>query len=136
MKLVAYLTFNGNCEEALNFYKNALDGEITHISKMGDTPGMEIPEHQKNNVMHATLKLGNNELMMSDSFDNAQYKPGNNITLSLHPETIQQEENLFSKMAEGGQITQPLQDTFWGARFGMLVDKFGINWMFNTELKK
>src|SRR5690349_14647327 len=122
MKLVAYLNFPGTCEKALNFYKETLGGQITHMSKMGETQGMEIPDHLKNNVMHASLKFGDNELFMSDTFDASSVKQGNNVTLSLHIDDVNEEEKLFTKLSEGGTVTMPLQDTFWGARFGMLVD--------------
>jgi PhnB protein len=136
MKLTPYLFFNGKCEEAINFYKQALGGEILQLSKMGDAPGMEVPEHQKNLVMHAALKFGDNELLMSDQFDNPTDHSSSAVTLSLHPNTVEEEQAVFSKLSEGGNITQPIVETFWGARFGMLVDKFGIHWMFNTQINK
>ena len=135
MQLITYVTFAGVCEEALNFYKEVLDGEILQISHMGDGQ-MEVPEHVKGKVMHARLKVGENVLYMSDTFDPSSVVQGNNISLSLQPETIPQTEDLFTKLSAGGTIKMPLQDTFWGARFGMFIDKFGIHWMLNCELKK
>jgi PhnB protein len=135
MQLITYVTFAGNCEEALNFYKEVLGGEVLQISHMGDGQ-MEVPEHVKGKVMHARLKIGENVLYMSDTFDPASVTQGNNISLSLQPDTIAQTEDLFEKLSAGGTVKMPLQDTFWGARFGMFVDKFGIHWMFNCELKQ
>jgi len=135
MQLITYVNFAGNCEEALNFYKEALGGEILQISHMGDGQ-MEVPEHVKGKVMHARLKIGENVLYMSDTFDPSSVVQGNNISLSLQPETVTQTEDLFNKLSAGGTVKMPLQDTFWGARFGMFVDKFGIHWMLNCELKK
>ena len=135
MQLITYVTFAGVCEEALNFYKEVLAGEILQISHMGDGQ-MEVPEHVKGKVMHARLKVGENVLYMSDTFDPSSVVQGNNISLSLQPETIPQTEDLFTKLSAGGTIKMPLQDTFWGARFGMFIDKFGIHWMLNCELKK
>lgn len=135
MQLITYVNFAGNCEEALNFYKEALDAEILQISHMGDGQ-MEVPEHVKGKVMHARLKIGENVLYMSDTFDPSSVVQGNNISLSLQPETVTQTEDLFNKLSAGGTVKMPLQDTFWGARFGMFVDKFGIHWMLNCELKK
>jgi PhnB protein len=135
MKLITYLTFAGNCEEAMNFYKEKLGAEITHISYMGDGQ-MEVPENVKGKVMHARIKVGENELYMSDNFDPSSIKQGNNVSLSLQTDNIAQTETLFEKLCAGGKIIMPLQDTFWGARFGMLTDKFGIHWMLNCELKK
>ena len=135
MQLITYVTFAGVCEEALNFYKGVLDGEILQISHMGDGQ-MEVPEHVKGKVMHARLKVGENVLYMSDTFDPSSIVQGNNMSLSLQPDTIAETEDLFARLSAGGTIKMPLQDTFWGARFGMFIDKFGIHWMLNCELKK
>lgn len=135
MQLITYVTFAGNCEEALNFYKEVLNGEILQISHMGEGP-MEVPEHVKGKVMHARLKVGENVLYMSDTFDPASVVQGNNMSLSLQPDSIAETEDLFNKLSAGGTVKMPLQDTFWGARFGMFIDKFGIHWMLNCELKK
>ena len=135
MQLITYVTFTGNCEEALNFYKKVLDGEILQISHMGDGQ-MEVPEILKDKVMHARLKIGENVLYMSDTFDPASLKQGNNISLSLETEDTTKLEKLFNNLSEGGTVKMPLEDTFWGARFGMLTDKFGIHWMLNCQLKK
>ena len=135
MQLITYVSFAGNCEEALNFYKEVLDGEILQISHMGDGQ-MEVPETLKDKVMHARLQIGENVLYMSDTFDPSAIKQGNNISLSLQIEDTAKLEKLFKKLSEGGTVKMPLEDTFWGARFGMFVDKFGIHWMMNCQLKK
>ena len=135
MQLITYVTFAGNCEEALNFYKEALGGEIIQISHMGDGQ-MEVPEILKDKVMHARLQIGESVLYMSDTFEPASVKQGNNVSLSLEIEDTTKLENLFNKLSAGGTVKMPLEDTFWGARFGMLTDKFGIHWMMNCQLKK
>jgi PhnB protein len=135
MKLITYLTFAGNCEAALNFYKDILNGEIAQISYMGEGQ-MEVPESVKGKVMHARLKFGDNELYMSDNFDPSSIKQGNNVSLSLQPTDLAEAETVFNKLSAGGNVIMPLQDTFWGARFGMFTDKFGMQWMINCELKK
>jgi len=135
MKLITYLTFAGNCEEALNFYKETLSGEILQLSHMGEGQ-MEVPESVNGKVMHARLKFGDNELYMSDNFDPSSIKQGNNVSLSLQSDNLAQTETLFNKLSANGNVIMPLQDTFWGARFGMFTDKFGIQWMINCELKK
>jgi len=135
MKLITYVTFAGNCEEALNFYKEVLGGEVLQISYMGEGD-YEVPEHVKGKVMHARLQIGENVLYMSDTFDPASVKQGNNISLSLDIEDVTKLEKLFNDLSIGGTVKMGLQDTFWGARFGMFIDKFGIHWMMNCELKK
>jgi PhnB protein len=135
MKLYPYLSFNGNCEEALNFYKEALDGEITQLGRYGDS-AMESSEAIKDKVLHGRLQFGQMLIMASDAMDENNTRIGDNISLSVECETNDQLEQVFSKMSEGGKITMPLQDQFWGAKFGMLTDKFGLHWMFNCEHKK
>ncbi|MGV3589554.1 MAG: VOC family protein [Adhaeribacter sp.] len=135
MEVQPYLTFRGNCEEALNFYKEALTGEIPMLSYF-DSAQMDVPEAYKKKVLHSVLKLGQATIMASDSLPDHPLTIGNNVTLSLNFENIAQLETAFTNLSAGGQVTMPLQDTFWGARFGMLTDKYGINWMFNCEKKK
>jgi len=135
MKLFPYLNFRGNCEEALNFYKEALDGEIIQLGRYEESP-MPSPEEFKDKIIHARLKFGDALIMASDVMNERPVNPGDNISLSVDCDNDQQLEDVFSKMATGGKITMPLQEQFWGATFGMLTDKFGIHWMFNCEKKK
>ena len=135
MKVITYVHFPGECEEAINFYKDSLNGEIVQMSRMGDSK-MEVAETLKQKIMHARLKVGDDEIYMSDTFEPASITKGNNVSISLDIESPDKMEKMFNKLASGGTIKMPLQDTFWGAKFGMLVDKFGINWMMNCELKK
>jgi PhnB protein len=135
MKLFPYLSFPGNCEEALNFYKDALNGEIIQLGRYGESP-MKSPEEFKDKIIHARLQVGDVLIMASDVMNERPVNAGDNISLSIECDTEQQLEEVFPKMAEGGKITMPLQDQFWGAKFGMLTDKFGIHWMFNCEKKQ
>ena len=135
MQLITYLTFAGNCEEAMNFYKEAIGAEILLVNRMGDSP-MEIAENLKNKIMHARLQIGENTLYMSDTFDPASLKQGNNVSLSIQIDDTEKLEKLFNSLSEGGTVKMALQDTFWGARFGMFIDKFGIHWMMNCELSE
>jgi PhnB protein len=135
MKLFPYLNFGGNCEEALNFYKEALSGEIIQIGRYGESP-MKSSEDYKDKIIHARLQFGNALIMASDVMNERPINSGDNISLSVDCDNDQQLEEAFSKMATEGKITMPLQEQFWGAKFGMLTDKFGINWMFNCEKKK
>ncbi len=135
MKLNPYLNFAGNAEEALNFYKNVLGGEIVNIGRYGESP-MPADEDYKNKILHARLVFDDNLIMISDVFKGQQVSTGGNIQLSLEVDNVNKIEELFNKMAEGGKITMPLADQFWGAKFGMLTDKFGISWMFNCQLNK
>ncbi len=130
-----YLTFSGNCREALEFYKDSLGGEITSMQTFGDAPMPSSPE-QKDKVMHATFKSGNVFFMASDAMPGQPTHGGSNVTLNIDFGNIADQAKVFEKLSRGGRVHMALQDTFWGARFGMLTDKFGINWMVNCELKK
>jgi PhnB protein len=133
MQLNAYLTFNGHCEAAFTFYHRVLGGELTPFSRFGESP-VATDEDSKNRVMHVSLTFEGNVLMGSDTMPGQLLTEGTNISLSLNIPQIMDMERLFKSLSEGGSITMPLQDTFWGARFGMLRDQFGINWMFNCDL--
>lgn len=128
-----YLTFPGNCEEALNFYKNCLGGEIGTLSRFGDSP-VDAPEEHKNRVMHAEFKADGIFFMASDSMPEHPVGPGDMVTLSINLTDAQDQETIFNRLAEGGTVTMPLEKTFWGAMFGMVTDKFGIHWMLNREV--
>jgi PhnB protein len=135
MKLNPYLQFQGNAEEVLNFYATALNGTILSVERYGDSP-MPSDEDYKQKIIHARLTFDDNLIMISDTFKGQTVSTGGNIQLSVEVENEGEIDSLFNNMAEGGTVTMPLQGTFWGARFGMLKDKFGVNWMFNHEMKK
>ena len=132
MKLTPYLMFNGDCEEALNFYSRTIGGEIKHLSRFEGSPA-ESMSADKQKVMHATFEGNGITLMASDGSQPVSNSA--NIHLCMDFKDTAAMDNVFNLLAEGGNITMPLQDTFWGARFGMLTDRFGINWMFNSEMK-
>jgi PhnB protein len=134
--IVPYLNFNGNAAEALAFYSKALEGAVLFQQTYGDSP-MPVSEEQKGRIMHATFKAGDLTLMCSDTNDQmGPVTAGSNVSLSLNFSDVESIDKTFNALSEGGKITMPLQDTFWGARFGMITDKFGFNWMFNHDIKK
>jgi PhnB protein len=134
MELTPYLHFEGNTEEVLSFYKDALDGEIVMISRYKDGP-MQVDEDWKDKIMHARLKFGKSTLMLSDGPKGFKTTVSGNIQLSIEVDDESKMEGIFNKLAEGGKITMPLQKQFWGSTFGMLTDKFGTGWMLNHEDK-
>lgn len=131
MKVIPYLSFAGNAEEALNFYVEALEVKIQFLNRYGDSP-MATTEEQKNKILHARFTVGESLVMLSDGRPGESYT-GNNISLSIDFKVVTELREKFDKLAAGGQITMPIADTFWGATFGMLTDKFGIQWMFNCD---
>lgn len=130
-----YLTFQGTCEAALNFYKKAFNGEIATLMRFGDNDPNAAGD-VKNLIMHGIVKFSNCVVMASDGTKEHDVRPGTNMAISLDFSTMEEIETVFKNLSEKATITMPLQDTFWGARFGMLTDQFGINWMFNHDIKK
>lgn len=124
-----YLAFPGTSEAAMKFYQECLGGELT--MQTFAQSGQEVPDDYKDKIMHSELKVEGIQIMASDTMSNHTIIPGDNITLSIQLTDLQEEETIFNKLAADGKVTMPLQDTFWGARFGMLIDQFGINWMLN-----
>ncbi len=135
MKLNPYLIFEGNAEEVLNFYKEIFSGTVLMISRYSDNP-QPTDEDWKNKILHSRLEFDGNMLMISDGFKGYKVNAESNIQLSVEIESVEKLNSIFEKISEGGFVQMPLQDTFWGARFGMLKDKFGVYWMFNHEYKK
>ena len=129
-QLGVYIIYNGNCEEALNFYVSALGGEIGEINRYSEMP-QPVADENKNLVMHASYKNGDLVIMASDTTPEQPSVIGTNIQLSLDFDSDEAMEAAFNNLQAGGKVTMPLQDTFWGSKFGMLEDKFGINWMFS-----
>ena len=133
MQLTPYIIFNGNCEEALNYYSKAFEGEIKDLMRFEGTP-VESLSTDKQKVMHANFNAKGIFFMACDSGERGPVASGNSIVhLSINFETADEQLRVFNILAEGGKIGMPLQDTFWGAKFGMVTDKFGVNWMLNYD---
>jgi PhnB protein len=133
-EITTYLTFDGNCRQAMEFYKRCLGGEL-FLMPLSDSLG-ETPKEAKDRIMHANLRNGSVALMASDRWGEHPYQTGNNFSICIASESLAETETLFAALGEKGTVTMALQDTFWGARFGTLVDQFGINWMINFEKPK
>ncbi|HET7732345.1 MAG TPA: VOC family protein [Paludibacter sp.] len=139
-----YLNFSRNTEEAFNFYKSVFGGEFSGngVARLGDFPPPEgapqLAEEDKNLIMHIELPIvGGHVLMGTDAPESMGFQvvPGNNIHLNLEPDTREETKRLFQALSVGGKVTMELQDMFWGAYYGTLTDKFGIQWMFNCTGK-
>jgi uncharacterized glyoxalase superfamily protein PhnB/uncharacterized protein YndB with AHSA1/START domain len=144
-RVTTYLNFNGKTEEAFNFYKEVFHGEFTGVGlrRFGDLqlPAGHPPMSEADNklIIHAELTiLGGHVLMATDAPESMGFKlqPGNNMHINLEPETREETEKLFKALSEGGTVTMPLQDMFWGAYFASFTDKYGINWMLNYQAKE
>jgi PhnB protein len=134
--LVPYLNFHGTATEAIALYERALGAKVLFLQRFGDTPEIGDAGDAASHVMHATLSVGGSSLMISDAMPGTPVTPGNNTHVCLQYEGIDEVDGHFAALSEGATVLMPLENTFWGARFGILVDRFGISWMFNAELQK
>lgn len=135
MSLNVYLYFNGNCEEAMNFYKDATGGSIDSLQRYGDNP-MGASIAHKDKILHAVMTIRDSKIMFSDSNEKRNVNFGDNFAIALDFKSAGDIKKTYEAVSAGGTITMPLQDTFWGATFGMCCDKFGVNWMFNFDKPK
>jgi len=132
-----YLNFNGNTEEAFNFYKSVFGGEFAMVQRFKDTPEAgKIPAQDQNKIMHIALPIGKgNILMATDALESMgqKLKPGNNFHLSFSADSEAETEKLFKGLSSSGSVMVPLSKQFWGAYFGMCTDKFGVQWMVSYD---
>lgn len=136
-----YLTFDGTCEEAFNFYKSVFGGEFSYIGKFRDMPQNDpnqppMSDEDGNKIMHVSLPISSEtSLMGSDTA--GEWSPklvqGNNYSVSINTDSRETADKLFNGLSSGGHVTMPMDNTFWGAYFGMFTDKYGINWMVNYD---
>lgn len=135
-----YLTFNGNCREVFEFYKSVFGGEYSYFGTFGEMPQDEnsqpLSDEDAKKVMHVSLPISKETCLMGSDIIGEQslsFKEGNNFSISINAESRDEADKLFNALSAGGQITMPMNNTFWGAYFGMFSDKFGINWMVNFD---
>lgn len=144
MKLNPYLNFDGNCEEAFNFYKKVFRTEFNQygIMRFGDIPAQEgmplCQEEVKDRVMHVGINIGDQVLMGSDIMPGMknneggdQFRKGDNCIIRLHPDSREEADRIFNELSEGGRVQSPMEDQFWGDYWGNFTDKFGNEWMIN-----
>ncbi|UAY53834.1 VOC family protein [Arachidicoccus terrestris] len=133
--IIPYLTFEGNAADALAFYKQALGGEILYAQTFRESELADgMPEAWKDKVMHGAFQSGDLQLMVSDTPDSAtKVNAGDQVQLALNFTDEQQINEVFTRLAVEGTVTMALEKTFWGAKFGMVTDKFGVRWMLNYD---
>lgn len=130
-----YLTFNGNCLEAFDFYKSVLGGEFSYVSRYKDIPAeagrLESPEEGEK-IMHICLPISQQTMLMGSDTGGewaSQFVQGNNFSISINTDSREKADHFFNELSAGGRVTMPLDHTFWGDYFGMFTDKFSVNWM-------
>lgn len=134
-----YLNFNGNCEEAFNFYKSVFGGEFQYIGRFNEMPPSEnnkMPASEGEKIMHVSLPIGKETVLMG-SDTGGEWAPGflqgNNFSISINADSREEAEKLFNGLSNGGKVTMPLNKTFWSDCFGMFTDTYGINWMVSFD---
>lgn len=141
-KVNVYITFNGNCEQAFNFYKEAFGGEFQYIGRYKDVPPSDKQKFQHvsdDKIMHVSLPISQETILMgcdNPGTDGDELIAGNNISLSIDTDQRERADQIFNKHSVGGDVKMQMNETFWGAYFGVLRDRFGINWSINCDLKE
>ncbi len=137
MKVQAYVTFGGRCEEALEFYRKSIGAEVTGLLRWKDSPdaNMKGPPGYEEKVMNAAFRIGETELMADDGMgeQQAEFK---GMTLAIEVANDAEAKRVFTALGDGGSVQMPLMKTFWTSSFGMLTDKFGVPWMVNVAAPK
>jgi len=134
MKVNMYLNFAGNAEEAFTFYRSVFGGDFASVVRFKDMPmpGVEIPKEDENKIMHIGLPIGKQDVLMaSDTLESLGQKlnQGNNVYLSVHPDTKEEADRVFTALSAGGVIEMPIANQPWGDYWGSFKDKFGVLWM-------
>ena len=137
MKVQAYVSFVGRCEEALEFYKKSIGAEVTSLMRWKESPdaAMKAPPGFEEKIMNAAFRIGETELMADDGMGEktAEFK---GMTLAIGVANDAEAKRVFTALGESGSVQMPLMKTFWTSSFGMLTDKFGVPWMVNVEAPK
>ncbi|RSD28818.1 VOC family protein [Mesobacillus subterraneus] len=137
--IVPYLVTNGNGQEAVKFYQHALGAEVLSLQTFGDmpgNPGNPLPPEAKDLVLNAQMKIGNASLMLSDNFPGGPYQLGSQVTIALLINDVSEANEVFEKLQDGGNVTMPIQETFWSPAYGQVTDKFGVQWQVSAESQK
>ncbi len=135
MSFTVYLTFDGDCEEAFDFYRSVFGGEFVVKQRFSDGPPemAAVAKGEENRIMHVTLRVGDALLQGSDTAQGhaSSYVRGNNFLISFTPASRTEADDAFQKLSVDGSVAMPMQETFWGSYFGMVTDKYGVQWMIN-----
>lgn len=138
MRMNPYLVMNGNAKEAVSFYETALGAKLVALMTFGEMPSdpnHPLPDGVKDRVMHAMLKVGETDLMFSDTMPGMEHQIGNHVTVTLVTDDPAQARAIHAALAEGGRISMPMQETFWSPAYGQVTDKYGVPWQISTEKK-
>ena len=138
MKFVPYLMFTGNAEEAMAFYAEAFNGTDVEIMRFDTMPPSDdmppLEEDYLKKVMHGSMMVAGEPIYFSDAFPGTEIKAGSNLEINLNLEDEGTLRSMFAALSDGGEVTMPLGETFWGSLFGSVTDKYGFRWMLGMSL--
>ena len=139
LRLIPYLVMDGNAKEAIHFYEKALGAQVLFVQSFGEmpeNPEFPIPADAKDRVSHATIKVGETDLMFSDTFPGQPHQSGSQVTICITTDDAEKARTMFAALEDGGQVTMPLQETFFSPAYGSVIDKFGVEFQVFTEGKQ
>ncbi|WP_145038855.1 VOC family protein [Paenibacillus sp. Y412MC10] len=136
LRMNPYLVMDGNAKEAIQFYEKALDAQVIMVQTFGEMPAnpdFPLPDSARDRISHALLKVGETDLMFSDTFPGQPVQSSNQVQICIMTDQAEQAKRIYEALREGGQVVMPLQETFWSPAYGIVADKFGVNWNISTE---
>jgi PhnB protein len=136
LRLIPYLVMDGNAKEAIQFYEKALDANVLFYQTFGEmpeNPEFPLPEEAKDRVAHAMVKVGESDLMFSDTFPGQPIQSGNQVTICISTNDMEKSKQMYEALQQGGQVHMPLQETFFSPAYGIVTDKFGVTFQIYTE---
>lgn len=136
LRLNPYLMMDGNAKEAIQFYEQALDAKVLFLQTFGEMPEdpeFPLPAAAKDRVSHAMLKVGETDLMFSDIFPGQPHQQGNQVTICISSNEIEKSKQIYEALKQDGQVSMPLQETFFSPAYGIVTDKFGVTFQIFTE---
>lgn len=136
LRMNPYLVMDGNAKEAIQFYEKALDAQVVMVQTFGEMPAnpdFPLPDSARDRISHALLKVGETDLMFSDTFPGQPVQSSNQVQICIMTDQAEQAKRIYEALREGGQVVMPLQETFWSPAYGIVADKYGVNWNISTE---
>lgn len=133
-----YITLDGKASEAIAFYREAIGAEVIAVQtfdEMPSDPPFTLPEEARDRILHALLKIGDTNLMLSDTFPGQPQQTSSHVSIAIVISNENESRKVFETLSTGGKVIMPLQKTFWSGSFGMLIDKFDVQWQVSTEEK-
>lgn len=138
LRLNPYLFMDGNAKEAIQFYEKALDAQVIMVQTFGEMPAnpdFPLPESARDRISHANLKVGETVLMLSDTFPGQPVQSSNQAQICIMTDDAKHAKQIYEALSEDGKVVMPLQETFWSPAYGIIEDRYGVNWNISTEVE-